>query len=215
MQPPLTMYNHWQSSFTINPTSINFDATCIDYVQPLAEQFHNIFDQSQLRNNLDELLTSTCTALLQSRWSLSSLKQPRFSTYKQWHNTFTIDSISLKSEATLIDYVQPLAKQFHNRFHQSQVWSNLHWLRTTSSKAVSQSTPSVSSLKQPQFTAYPDTSTGKAVSQSIQSLSPPKQPWFTTYLDTSTGKAVSHSIWSVSAPKASGLPTYLAHHTSV
>ena len=115
IQPPLTMYNQWQSTFTIDSISLQSEASSIHYVQPLAKEFHNLFGQSQLQNNVDELPTSTGTARLQSCRSLSTPLQPQFTMCKQWHNTFTIDSSSLKCEASSIDYVQAVVKQFHNQ----------------------------------------------------------------------------------------------------
>ena len=131
MQPPFTMYNQWQSTFTIDSISLQSEASSIHYVQPLAKEFHNVFGQSQLRNNVDELPTSTGTACLQSSQSLSTPLQPRFTMCKQWHNTVTIDSSSLKCEASLIDYVQAVVKQFHNQSDQCHLRCNLHSLRTS------------------------------------------------------------------------------------
>ena len=138
MQPLLTMHKHCHSTMTINPISIKFDATSTHYVQAVAQHFQNWFDQSQVWSNLDWLHTTTGKAVSHFIPSVLSLKQPQLTTYKQWNNTFTIDSICLKSEATLIDYIQPLAKQFHNRFHQSQVLSNLNSLCKSRGTTISQ-----------------------------------------------------------------------------
>ena len=154
MQPPLTMYKHCHSTFTIKPISINSDATSIDYVQALPQHFHNQANQYQLRCNFNPLYTSTATALSQSIWSVTTPMQPRFTTYKQWHSTFTIDSITINSDTTLIHYIQAVAQNFYNRFDQSQVWSILGLLCRSTGKGVSPSIWSVTTLQQPWWTTY-------------------------------------------------------------
>ena len=138
MQPPLTMYNQWQSTFTIDSISLQSEASSIYYVQPLAKEFHNLFDQSQLQNNVDELPISTGTAHLQSSRSLSTPLQPQFTMCKQWHNTFTIDSSSLKCEASSIDYIQAVAKLFYNQSDHCHLQSNINSPRTLTQALVKQ-----------------------------------------------------------------------------
>ena len=116
--------------------------------------FHNQSNKYQLWCNLHWLHTSTATARWQSVQQVSSPMQPPLTTHNQWQSSFTIDSISLKSEATSIDYVQPMAKRFHNQSAQSPVWSNLDSPCTTTGKGVSQSIQSVTTLKQHWWTTY-------------------------------------------------------------
>ena len=129
------------SKATIDSISINCKATLAHYIQALAKQFHNWFnqyqlqsnnwfDQYQLQSNLGALCTSTGKAISQSIRSVSTAKQPRLTTYKHWQSSFTIDSISINSEATTALYPQALAKQFHNQFDQYRLRSNLNSLPT-------------------------------------------------------------------------------------
>ena len=155
------MYKHRHNTLTINSISFESAATLIHYVYILAKQFHNLVHHSWVWSNLDSLHTSTSITLsqsipsfsslnnvdslrtrtgktvLQSTPSVSSLRQPWLTTYKHWHNTYTIDLISLESEATSIHFVQAPAQHFHNRFTQSRVCSNLDSLCTRTGKAVS------------------------------------------------------------------------------
>ena len=153
-QPWFTMYAHWHSSFTIDSVSLKSGATSLHYVQAPAQHFYKWFDQSRVWSKLNSLHTSTGTTLSQLIWSVSSLNQPQFTTYKHQHNNLTIDAISVESAATLIHYVHALAKQFHNWFRQYQVWSNLNFLRTITGATLWPLIQSVSRLGQPWFITY-------------------------------------------------------------
>ena len=117
---------------------------------------------------------------------------------------------------------------FHNQSDKYQLRCNLHWLCTTSGKAVSQSIPSVSSLKQAWFTTYNHWQR----SFTIYSVSLNSKTMLMNYLQAlalhiynqvdhyqlrcnldslcaSSGTTLSQSIQSVSPPMQPPVTTYL------
>ena len=172
MQPALTTYKHYHSTFTINLTSINSDATCINYVQALPQHVYNQSNKYQLRCNLYWLCTSTATACFQSIKQVSTPMQPTLTTYKHYHSMFTINPTSINSnatwinyvqafnpssiysDATCINYIQALPQHIYNQSNKYQLRCNLHKLRTSTTTAHSQSIRQVSTTMQHAWTMY-------------------------------------------------------------
>ena len=154
MQPALTMYKYCHSTFTSNLTSINSDASCINYVQALPQHFHKQSDKYQLRCNLHGLCTTSGKAPSQSIQQVSTPMQPALTAYKHCHSTFTINPTSINSDATCINYVQAPPQHVHNQSNKYQLQCNLHSLCTTTATAPSQAIQQVSTPMQPAFTTY-------------------------------------------------------------